>query len=103
LILLFLYLLTYLFIYLDSWSLTLCICDAKDYPLIVKTPMDLSTICRKLEDDQYDDPWQYVDDMQLMFSNAWLYNRRSSPVYKSCTKVGKRFHRSGASVTMILH
>jgi len=59
----------------------------KDYPLIVKNPIDLSTICRKLEEGQYDDPWQYVDDMQLMFSNAWLYNKRSSPIYKSCTKV----------------
>ena len=62
-------------------------CGVKDYPLIVKNPMDLSTICRKLEDGEYTDPWQYVDDMQLVFSNAWLYNRRSSPVYKSCTKV----------------
>jgi len=62
-------------------------CGVKDYPLIVKNPMDLTTICRKLEDGQYTDPWQFVDDMQLVFSNAWLYNRRSSPVYKSCTKV----------------
>jgi len=65
--------------------------DTKDYPLIVKTPMDLSTICHKLETNEYKDPWEYVDDMQLMFSNAWLYNRRSSPIYKSCTKVVKHF------------
>ena len=66
-------------------------CLMQDYALIVKTPMDLSTICRKLEADEYRDPWEYVDDMQLMFSNAWLYNRRSSPVYKNCTKVQNRF------------
>ena len=58
-----------------------------DYFDIVRKPMDLSTIKRKLDTGQYQDPWEYVDDVLLMFDNAWLYNRKSSHVYKCCTKV----------------
>ena len=49
--------------------------------------MDLSLIKRKLDTGQYTDPWQYVDDVFLMFDNAWLYNRKSSKVHKNCSKV----------------
>lgn len=59
-----------------------------DYFDIVKKPMDLSTIKRKLDIGQYVDPWEYVDDVWLMFDNAWLYNRKTSRVYRYCTKVG---------------
>jgi len=59
----------------------------QDYFEIVKKPMDLSLIKRKLDTGQYPDPWQYVDDVWLMFDNAWLYNRKSSKVHKNCSKV----------------
>ena len=49
--------------------------------------MDLSTIKRKLDTGQYADPWEYVDDVWLMFDNAWLYNRKTSRVYKYCSNV----------------
>lgn len=58
-----------------------------DYFEIVRKPMDLSTIQFKLNSGQYSDPWEYVDDVWLMFDNAWLYNRKTSRVYKYCTKV----------------
>lgn len=58
-----------------------------DYFDYVKKPMDLSLIKKKLETGQYSDPWQYVDDVWLMFDNAWLYNRKTSRVYRYCTKV----------------
>ena len=51
--------------------------------------MDLSTIKRKLDTGVYADPWEFVDDMWLMFENAWLFNRKSSRVHKCCTKVGR--------------
>lgn len=49
--------------------------------------MDLSTIRSKLLNGEYKDPWQFCDDMWLMFENAWMYNRKASKVYKYCTKV----------------
>uniref|UniRef100_UPI00398F5417 CREB binding protein b n=1 Tax=Pristiophorus japonicus TaxID=55135 RepID=UPI00398F5417 len=62
-----------------------------DYFDIVKNPMDLSTIKRKLDTGQYQEPWQYVEDVWLMFNNAWLYNRKTSRVYKYCTKLAEVF------------
>ena len=49
--------------------------------------MDLSTIKNKLNTGKYEHPWKYVDDVWLMFENAWLYNKKTSKVYKNCTKV----------------
>ncbi|XP_070837819.1 CREB binding protein b isoform X4 [Chaetodon trifascialis] len=62
-----------------------------DYFEIVKNPIDLSTIKRKLDTGQYQEPWQYVEDVWLMFNNAWLYNRKTSRVYKYCTKLAEVF------------
>lgn len=63
----------------------------QDYFDIVKNPMDLSTIKRKLDTGQYQEPWQYVEDIWLMFNNAWLYNRKTSRVYKYCSKLAEVF------------
>lgn len=63
----------------------------QDYFDIVKNPMDLSTIKRKLDTGQYEEPWQYIEDIWLMFNNAWLYNRKTSRVYKYCSKLAEVF------------
>lgn len=55
--------------------------------------MDLSTIKRKLDTGQYQEPWQYIDDIWLMFNNAWLYNRKTSRVYKYCSKLSEVFEQ----------
>lgn len=62
-----------------------------DYFEIVRKPMDLSTIQYKLSSGQYSDPWEYVEDVWLMFDNAWLYNRKTSRVYRYCTRVSCQF------------
>ncbi|XP_057659426.1 CREB-binding protein isoform X6 [Diorhabda carinulata] len=64
-----------------------------DYFDIIKRPMDLSTIKRKLDIGQYADPWEYVDDVWLMFDNAWLYNKKTSRVYRYCTKLSEVFEQ----------
>ncbi|CAL1280153.1 unnamed protein product [Larinioides sclopetarius] len=64
-----------------------------DYFDIIKKPIDLSTIKRKLDTGEYRDPWEYIDDVNLMFSNAWLYNRKTSRVYKHCTKLAEVFEQ----------
>lgn len=58
-----------------------------DYFDVVKTPMDLSKIKKKLKTGGYSDPWEYIDDVWLMFENAWLYNKKTSKVYRYATKV----------------
>ena len=62
-----------------------------DYFDVIKKPMDLSTIKRKLDTGKYTDPWDYVDDVWLMFDNAWIYNRKTSRVYRYCTKLAEVF------------
>ncbi|XP_063635647.1 histone acetyltransferase p300-like [Cydia splendana] len=64
-----------------------------DYFDIVTKPIDLSTIKMKLDRGEYKDPWEYVDDVWLMFDNAWLYNRKNSRVYRYCTKLSEVFEQ----------
>lgn len=49
--------------------------------------MDLSTIRTKLSTGQYKNSWEFIDDVWLMFDNAHLYNKKSTRVYKYCSKV----------------
>ena len=51
--------------------------------------MDMSCIKRKLDTGAYTDPWEFVNDVFLMFENAWVYNRKTSRVYRYCSKVRK--------------
>uniref|UniRef100_A0A915EGW6 histone acetyltransferase n=1 Tax=Ditylenchus dipsaci TaxID=166011 RepID=A0A915EGW6_9BILA len=62
-----------------------------DYFNIVKRPMDLGTIGEKLNSGKYKNPWEFCDDVWLMFENAWLYNRKNSKVYKWCSKLSEMF------------
>lgn len=62
----------------------------KDYPTVVKTPMDLTTIRRKLENEMYRTPEEMAEDMRLVFSNAKLYNPPGSDVYVMATTVQVR-------------
>ncbi len=62
-----------------------------DYPTIIKHPMDISTMHNKLLRGEYKTPLQFCDDAWLMFNNAWLYNKKTTRVYKMCTKLSEVF------------
>ncbi|CAI8019599.1 Protein cbp-1 [Geodia barretti] len=62
-----------------------------DYFDIIKNPMDLRTIRNKLEEGHYSNPWEFCSDMRLMFDNAWIYNKKTSRVYKYCTRLVEVF------------
>ncbi|KAI6240900.1 Histone acetyltransferase [Aphelenchoides fujianensis] len=62
-----------------------------DYYDIIKNPMDMFTMGKKLDCGEYRNPWEFCEDMWLMFDNAWLYNRKNSKVYKYCTKLSEVF------------
>ena len=55
--------------------------------------MDLSTIQKNLETGTYREPWAFIEDVWLMFNNAWLYNRKTSRVYKYCTRLKEVFEQ----------
>lgn len=51
-----------------------------DYPLVVKHPMDLTTVERKLTNLEYDAVEDFVQDLNLVFSNCYLYNGREATI-----------------------
>ncbi|KAG1493889.1 hypothetical protein G6F46_001014 [Rhizopus delemar] len=62
-----------------------------DYVDIVKHPMDLSTIEKKLNDGEYAEPEDFENDIRLMFNNCYLYNPPSLPVHKMGRQLEKAF------------
>ena len=63
------------------------ICAPQDYYDIIRRPMDLGKIGNKLRAGVYTEPWEYVEDVNLVFANAWLYNKPTDLLYKSCSRV----------------
>lgn len=51
-----------------------------DYPEKIKNPMDISTVNKKLETKEYNEPLEFYDDMKLMFSNCYEYNGEGAQV-----------------------
>lgn len=61
--------------------------DIPHYKKVIRNPMDLSTINQKLISGDYGDPWMYIEDIWLMFENAWAYNHKQSQVHQCATVV----------------
>jgi hypothetical protein len=53
----------------------------KQYMDIIKTPIDLDTIKKKVERNGYDSFNSFNKDINLMFYNCRLFNERGSPLY----------------------
>ena len=60
-----------------------------DYLMVVKTPMDLSTIKKKLKANKYRKNQDFIDDIQLVWENCKRYNLDGSQIYKSALKMEK--------------
>ncbi|XP_061624846.1 bromodomain-containing protein 3-like isoform X5 [Phyllopteryx taeniolatus] len=48
--------------------------ELHDYHDIIKHPMDLSTVRKKMDKGEYCDPQSFATDVRLMFSNCYKYN-----------------------------
>ncbi|ODV92177.1 hypothetical protein CANCADRAFT_13900, partial [Tortispora caseinolytica NRRL Y-17796] len=48
--------------------------DAPNYYNVIKTPMDLSTVMKKLKTFQYKSKSEFVDDLMLIWKNCLIYN-----------------------------
>ncbi|CAG9317954.1 unnamed protein product [Blepharisma stoltei] len=53
-----------------------------DYPIIIKRPMDFSTIKRNLKTDKYKSFQEALADVLLIWDNCKLYNQAGSPIYQ---------------------
>lgn len=57
-----------------------------DYYDIVKKPMDLGTVKRKLLENCYQSNEEFADDIKLIFKNCYLYNPEGHEVHR-CGKL----------------
>lgn len=48
--------------------------EAPNYGLIIKTPMDLNTVMKKLKSLSYNSKQEFVDDLLLIWNNCLTYN-----------------------------
>ncbi|KAG5518335.1 hypothetical protein PMAC_003132 [Pneumocystis sp. 'macacae'] len=48
--------------------------EAPDYYDVIKNPMDLGTVMKKLRNFQYNSKKEFVDDLMLIWSNCLVYN-----------------------------
>ncbi|CAF3668354.1 unnamed protein product [Rotaria sp. Silwood1] len=60
---------------------------APGYFDIIKYPMDFSTIFKKLDENQYETPYEFCEDVWLVFNNAWTFNKKTQKVYKAGSKL----------------
>ncbi|OAD79918.1 hypothetical protein PHYBLDRAFT_4123, partial [Phycomyces blakesleeanus NRRL 1555(-)] len=64
-----------------------------DYFEIVKNPMDLGTIMKKLRNGEYGTILEFSEDIQLMFDNCYLYNNAGDPVCCEAKKLEEVFRK----------
>mmetsp|Transcript_60691 Transcript_60691/g.69337 ORF Transcript_60691/g.69337 Transcript_60691/m.69337 type:complete len:239 (-) Transcript_60691:389-1105(-) len=58
-----------------------------DYPKIIKTPMDLSSIKKKLKNGKYEYHEEILGDIQLIWDNCKTYNMANSYIYLQAEKM----------------
>jgi hypothetical protein len=69
-----------------------------DYPEIIKMPMDLGTIEKKLTKGAYSSPEKFAADVRLVWKNAQTYNRADSGIYQTADALSKLFEKKFGKV-----
>mmetsp|Transcript_35099 Transcript_35099/g.49104 ORF Transcript_35099/g.49104 Transcript_35099/m.49104 type:complete len:226 (-) Transcript_35099:101-778(-) len=67
--------------------------DLPNYPLIIKRPMDLGTIERRIFDSFYATSDEFAEDVRLVWANAQKYNRPESDIYRMSEALSKVFDK----------
>ncbi|OMO93561.1 hypothetical protein COLO4_16829 [Corchorus olitorius] len=62
-----------------------------DYFSVIKHPMDLGTVKKKLASGQYSSPFDFAADVRLTFSNALAYNPAGNDVHFMAGTLSKYF------------
>ncbi|KAK9815856.1 hypothetical protein WJX72_010824 [[Myrmecia] bisecta] len=64
-----------------------------EYRDLIKTPMDLGTVAKKLERDHYSSPAAMLSDVRLVWQNCHTFNEPGSEVYTACDELAELFDR----------
>lgn len=62
-----------------------------DYPEIVKRMIDLGTISRKLDRNQYVTAWECAQDVRLVWKNCMSYNAEGSDFWLLAKSLARKF------------
>lgn len=65
----------------------------EDYLDVIKQPMDLSTIKKKMDNREYRKPEQFASDVRLMLHNSFRYNPPEHDVNKAGRKIQEIFEQ----------
>ncbi|KAF8641126.1 hypothetical protein AX17_000768 [Amanita inopinata Kibby_2008] len=65
--------------------------DLPTYPKVIKKPMDLSTMRKKLENHEYPNAQKFFDDFKLMIRNCFNFNPVGTPVNQAGIELQKLF------------
>jgi len=65
-----------------------------DYYRLIKNPMDLSTVQRRLEDLEYQRLSDFTSDVCRIFENSRVYNPKDSPIVQCADILEKRFREN---------
>ena len=74
-----------------------------DYFEVIKKPMDLGSIRKKLENGVYQKLEEFESHVNLTFDNAMLYNPEGSVVYNMAKEMKEKFQRDYAKLLEQLH
>ncbi|KAM9810330.1 bromodomain-containing protein 3-like isoform 1-T1 [Neosynchiropus ocellatus] len=72
--------------------------ELHDYHDIIKHPMDLSTVRKKMDKGEYGDPQSFATDVRLMFSNCYKYNPPDHEVVAMARKLQDVFEMRFAKI-----
>jgi hypothetical protein len=64
-----------------------------DYPSIIKHPMDLSTVLRRLKEERTTRVEEVLDDLQLIWDNCKTYNPDNSWIHSVAEKLERAFKK----------
>ncbi|XP_028827854.1 bromodomain-containing protein 3-like isoform X2 [Denticeps clupeoides] len=62
-----------------------------DYYKIIKNPMDMGTIKKRLENNYYRNAQECIQDFTLMFTNCYMYNKRGEDIVLMAETLEKLF------------
>ncbi|XP_008303031.1 bromodomain-containing protein 3-like [Stegastes partitus] len=72
--------------------------ELHDYHDIIKYPMDLSTVKKKLNGGEYEDTQAFAADVRLIFSNCYKYNPSDHAIVSMARKLQGVFEQSFAKM-----
>lgn len=75
---------------------------APGYYEFIAQPMSIYNVQQKIDNDQYQTPDEFINDMRLIWLNAKLYNAPSHLVYKAADSLSLKFEMMAATLPHIV-